>query len=79
MARYILDNPDTVRGKRVLDFAAGCGVAALAAKRAGSRESMGADIDAFAKVAMILNAQLNGLAIDTMRWPPKTGQFLRDS
>ncbi len=37
VARYILDNPATVAGKRVIDFAAGSGVSSMAAARAGRR------------------------------------------
>src|SRR6476646_7302565 len=44
-ARYVLDNPDTVRGKRVLDFASGSGLVAIAAAKAGAAEVIAADID----------------------------------
>src|SRR3954462_15855639 len=36
LARYLLDNPDLVRGRRVLDFASGSGMVAIAAKLAGA-------------------------------------------
>ena len=65
MARYLLDNPETVAGRRVIDFAAGCGVATLAARRAGAATAIGNEIDPVAIAAMRLNAQANGLAIDT--------------
>ncbi len=65
MARYLLDNPQVVAGKRVIDFAAGCGVATLAARRAGAATAIGNEIDPVAIAAMRLNAEANGLAIET--------------
>ena len=61
LARHVLDNPDIVRGKRVLDFAAGSGLVGLAARRAGALVVEAADIDPFARAAIALNAELNGL------------------
>lgn len=64
LARYVLDHPETVRGRRVLDFAAGCGVCALAAARAGATPPVEAnEIDAFALAAITLNAEANGLPL----------------
>lgn len=63
VARYCLDHPGLVRGRRVLDFAAGSGIAGLAAVRAGAARVTAADIDRFAQAAMALNADLNGLAL----------------
>lgn len=65
VARHLLDNPATVAGKRVIDFAAGSGVASLAAVRAGAASVVANDIDALSLVAARLNAAANGLAIDT--------------
>jgi len=66
LARYVLDNPDTVRGKTVLDFGSGSGLVAIAAAKAGGRVLV-ADIDAFAAAAIALNAKANGvdLAVTT--------------
>lgn len=64
LARYLLDDPARARGRRVVDFAAGCGLVAIAAARAGARAVLASDIDAFAAAAMRLNAALNGVAID---------------
>lgn len=64
LARLMLDKPETARGKRVLDFAAGCGVAALAAARAGAASIAASEIDAFARAALTLNAAANGLTIE---------------
>ena len=63
VARHILDHPELVRGKRVLDFAAGSGIATLAAMKAGASLAVGNDIDAYAVAAMRLNAETNGLSI----------------
>ena len=63
LARFILDNPDQVAGRRVLDFAAGCGLAALAAARAGAHSVEAADIDPLAAAAIRLNALANGAEI----------------
>ncbi len=66
LARLTLDRPETVRGKRVLDFAAGSGVAALAAAKAGAAHVTACEIDAFACQAMALNADANGLALEIL-------------
>ncbi len=63
LARYLLDEPGIVAGRRVLDFAAGSGVAGLAAARAGAAAVEASDIDPFALAALRLNAELNGLAL----------------
>lgn len=64
LARYVLDHPETVRGKRVLDFASGSGLVAIAAAMAGAADVIAADIDPWAKTAVRLNAALNGVAVD---------------
>ena len=61
LARYLLDHPGTVAGKRVLDFAAGSGLQGIAAARAGAAAVEAAEIDAFAAAAIRLNAALNGV------------------
>ena len=63
LARHILDHPDLVRGKSVLDIGAGSGLVALAAARAGARAATAAETDPFAAEAIALNAAANGLAI----------------
>jgi predicted nicotinamide N-methyase len=67
VARYLLDNPDLVAGRRVFDFAAGSGVAALAAAWAGAARVTANEIDPMAIAAMQLNAETNGLVIETDR------------
>ncbi len=64
LARYILDNPDIVAGKRVLDFATGSGLVAIAARMAGAAEVVAADIDPWAATAVRLNAGLNGVEVN---------------
>jgi predicted nicotinamide N-methyase len=63
LARYVLDHPQCVRGKRVLDFGAGSGLLAIAAAKAGAGEATAADIDPFAAAAIALNAEANGASI----------------
>jgi predicted nicotinamide N-methyase len=62
LARYILDHPERLRGKMVLDFGAGSGLLAVAAARAEATVTA-AEIDAFAAAAISLNAELNGVAV----------------
>ncbi|MEP2723418.1 methyltransferase, partial [Roseibium sp.] len=64
LARYILDHPEIVRGKMVLDFASGSGLVAIAAMMAGAKHCRAVDIDPFALEAGRLNAALNDVAID---------------
>ena len=63
LARYLLDHPAEVSGRRVLDFATGSGIAALAAAKAGAAEVAAVDIDPFCAAAVSLNAQANGLRV----------------
>jgi predicted nicotinamide N-methyase len=65
LARYILDNPDIVAGKSVLDFASGSGLVAVAAAMAGAARVTAADIDLYAEAAAQLNAALNGVVVET--------------
>lgn len=64
LARYLLDHRHLVAGMPVLDLAAGCGLTAIAALKAGASSAIGNDIDTFAGAAMVLNAALNNVAID---------------
>lgn len=65
LARYVLDRPELVRGRRVVDFGAGCGVAAIAALRAGAALATAMDIDPLALLASDRNAHLNGVSLAT--------------
>ncbi len=64
LARYLLDHPHELRGQRVLDFAAGSGLAAIAAAKTGAASVAAAEIDRFAIAAIGLNAGLNAVALD---------------
>ena len=63
LARYVLDHPELVCGKRVLDIGSGSGLVGLAAARAGAADVLAADIDTFACAAIRLNAAANDSAI----------------
>lgn len=65
LARYVLDNPELLAGKTVLDLGTGSGLQAIAAKRAGAGPVLAADIDAFSCAAAHLNARVNGFEIET--------------
>lgn len=64
MAEFLLKHPEWVKGKRVLDFGAGSGVAGIAAALAGAREVICCDIDPAALDACAANAQLNGVQVE---------------
>lgn len=63
LARHVLDHPDLVAGRRVVDFASGSGLVAIAALRAGAAEAVAVDVDPFCRAALALNAELNGVAV----------------
>lgn len=64
LARHILDHPEIVREKSVLDFATGSGLVAIAATKAGAGNVTAVDIDAYALQAACMNAGANGVAFD---------------
>jgi len=66
LARHILDHPETVAGRRVLDFAAGCGIGAIAAARAGAARVEAAEIDKLAAAAIHLNAAANAASVTVL-------------
>ena len=65
IARFILDEPNLVRGRRVLDLASGSGLCAIAAARAGAERVIAVDRDPLAVHAILLNAQRNGVVVET--------------
>jgi predicted nicotinamide N-methyase len=77
LARYVLDHPEEVRGRRVLDFAAGSGLVAIAALKAGAHHALAVDVDTFCEAAVALNAEANGVTAEftcedlTGREPPE--------
>ena len=81
LARYLLDRPQEVAGRSVLDLATGSGLCALAALRAGAGQVRAVDIDEYAVVAARLNAEANGLVLqaeqaDLLDAPPPAVQVL---
>jgi predicted nicotinamide N-methyase len=67
LARYVLDRPGAVAGRRVLDVAAGSGLVAIAAALAGAPDVIANDIDPLALAAVAANASANSVAIATLR------------
>ena len=65
LARYILDNPEFVKGKTVLDMASGSGLVGIAAMLAGAKSVLAADIDEFSITAIKLNAKANNCTLET--------------
>jgi predicted nicotinamide N-methyase len=59
LSRYVLDNPQGVAGKSVLDFGSGSGLVAIAAAKAGAKAVLAADVDRFAAAAISENARAN--------------------
>ena len=64
LARWLLDHPGEVAGKRVLDFAAGSGLVGVAAMKAGAASVLCADIDPICAAAVAANAGANGVRLD---------------
>jgi predicted nicotinamide N-methyase len=67
LTRFLLDHPDWVKGKRVLDFAAGSGLSAIGAAKAGAASVQAAEIDDYAIEAIALNARINDVMIELVR------------
>lgn len=81
LARYVLDHPQVVAGKRVIDFASGSGLVAIAAMKAGAASVLAADIDVFCEAAIGVNAAANGVEvafteIDLLDAPPPPADVL---
>jgi predicted nicotinamide N-methyase len=66
LARYILDNPGIVRGRRILDFACGSGLVGIAAAKAGACSVVAADLDPFCRAAVSLNAVANAVSLESL-------------
>ncbi|TDC72282.1 methyltransferase [Micromonospora sp. KC606] len=64
LARHVTDHPELVAGRRVLDLAAGSGLVAIAAARAGAASVRAVEIDERAAAAVALNAEANGVRVD---------------
>lgn len=63
LARYVLDVPDIVAGKQVVDLASGSGLVGIAAMKAGAGNVLAADIEVFSIEAIKLNASANSVAL----------------
>ncbi|MGE3302615.1 MAG: methyltransferase [Hyphomonadaceae bacterium] len=66
LARYVLDHPEMVRGRRVLDVASGSGLVAIAAMKAGAASARAIDLDAMAATACALNARENAVVVEAV-------------
>ena len=66
LARHVLDDPGLVSGRAVLDLAAGSGLVAIAAARAGASRVTANDIDPLSLAATLANAEANGVRVDTV-------------
>ena len=64
LARYVLDTPACVQERKILDFATGSGLVAIAAAKAGAAHILAADIDPFCAAAVALNTEANGVSVD---------------
>jgi predicted nicotinamide N-methyase len=71
LARYVLDHPQEVAGKSVLDFASGSGLVAIAAAKAGAARVEASEIDRFALASIELNAEANSVRIE-----PRAGDIV---
>lgn len=71
LARFVLDHPERVRGKRILDLGTGSGIVALAAARSGAAEVIAVDLDPVSRAAARLNAEQNKLPITTNSTAPE--------
>ena len=61
LARYVLDHPEVVAGRTVLDLGAGSGLVAVAAALAGARSVVASDVDPYSRTAVAVNAEENGV------------------
>lgn len=76
LARYLLDNPSLVAGKTVVDFGAGCGIVAIAAKLAGAERAIACDLDSIALAAARVNAEASGVELE---YSEDIAQILNDT
>jgi predicted nicotinamide N-methyase len=63
LARFVLDHPELVAGRRVLDLASGSGLVGIAARLAGAAHVTANDVDPYAIAAIELNAAANAVEI----------------
>lgn len=77
LARHLLDYPDTVAGKTVLDVGSGGGLVAIAAAKAGAAHVTAAETDPYGVAILPLNAALNDVTIEVLRADPTEGPLLQ--
>lgn len=76
LAAYLLQNPEMVKGKRVLDFGCGSGLVGIAAAKAGAKSVVCCDTDELALLAVQENAEQNNVVIETMsNWSNRKDSF----
>jgi predicted nicotinamide N-methyase len=76
LARHVIDHPQLVAGRRVLDLASGSGLIAIAAAQSGAAHVIANDVDPLAVIAISLNADANGVAVEASAadlLPPDSG------
>jgi predicted nicotinamide N-methyase len=76
LARFVLDHPDEVRDRAVVDLGTGSGVVAIAAALAGARSVVAVDCDRQALAAARANAELNGVQLRTSERVPERREVL---
>lgn len=76
LARHLLDHPETVRGRAVVDLGTGSGIVAIAAARAGAAQVVATDLDPLSRRAAALNAALNDVTIELAPRPPERWDLL---
>jgi predicted nicotinamide N-methyase len=76
LARYVLDHPERVRDRLIVDLGTGSGIVALAAARAGAREVIALDLDPQSRRAARANADLNSLEIQVSAIAPPTWDLM---
>ncbi len=81
LARYLLDHPEEVEGRTVVDFATGSGLVAIAAMQAGAASVLASDIDGFCTDAVALNAAANAVEVaftdrDLLDAPPPKADLI---
>jgi predicted nicotinamide N-methyase len=67
VSQYLVDHPEEVAGRRVLDVASGSGLCAVVAMRLGAASVRAVDIDPFSQAAVALNARANGVRVGFSR------------
>ena len=76
LARHLLDNPEVVAGRDVVDLGSGSGVAAIAAAMAGASAVVACDLDADARLAAEINAAHNGVSVTTTETLPEHADLI---